>query len=428
MKQQARQYKTQMVVVGSGLAGFAASIFARDRGITAAQIGNTGTIAYTTGYLDLLGSASGMVLDDPWKGLEVLRRDEPCHPLSRITDDNIRTSFHRFTKALSEMGVGYTEPGEHNLMALLPSGLIKPTLSVPETMRAGIEAYKADAKALIINFLGMQGFSATEFVTNLEPVWRNMIATTLSFPDMESGAQVYPEVMARALEVPAIREQLAVRIKAKLTDAECVGLPAILGIHKPDLVHRDMQKLIGVPVFEIPTLPPAVAGIRLREMFEQVLPANGLTLVPQQKAERLDLDDGGVTVYLEDSFGAVVIKAQAAILATGRFLSGGLTADHGIVRETLMDLSVSQPASRDDWHRQNYLDPRGHPVNRSGLEVDEHFRPLNDDGRPVDARLFAAGTVLAHQDWVRQRCGAGVAIASAYQAVDAACETLSTQA
>ena len=35
----------------------------------------------------------------------------------------------------------------------------------------------------------------------------------------------------------------------------------------------------------------------------------------------------------------------------------------------------------------------------------------------IDPRLYAAGIVLANQDWVRQRCGAGVAIATAYKAV-----------
>jgi len=420
MKQQARHYKTQLAVIGTGLAGFAASIFALDRGITTSQVGNTGAVAYTTGYLDLLGSDTGNLINDPWKGLDALRRDEPDHPYARITNDEVRAAFERFTSGLSDMGIGYTEPGDRNLMALLPSGVAKPTLSVPRTMVAGIDAYKAGSRALIINFVGVQGFSAKELLANFKSSWPQITTTTLAFPDMESGAPVYAEVMARALEVPATREKLAESIKHVLGDAECVGLPAVLGIHNPDAVHKEMQKLIGVPLFEIPTLPPSVPGIRLREMFEQVLPTQGLTLVPQQKAQRIELDATGVKIHLEDSFGDVMIEAHAAILATGRFLSGGLGTDQDTVRETLMDIVVSQPANRADWHRQDYFDPRGHPINRSGLQIDECFRPLNADGTPVSERVFAAGTVLAHHDWVRQRCGAGVAIASAYKAVEAA--------
>jgi len=418
MKQQARHYKTQLVVIGTGLAGFAASIFALKREISTSQVGNTGAVAYTTGYLDLLGSISGRALGDPWKGLDALRRDEPDHPLSRIEDADIRTAFHLFTAALTEMGVAYEVPGEGNLMAMLPSGSVKPTFSVPRTMLSGVEAFGSGAPVLIVDFVGMQGFSARELIANIKPAWPHVSAATLAFPDMDSGAEAYPEVMARALEVPDTRKRLAERIKEVLGDASCVGLPAVLGIHSPDLVHAEMEHLVGVPLFEIPTLPPSVPGIRLREMFEQMLPARGLTLVAQQKAKRVDLGADGVTVCLEDSFGEVVIEARAAILASGRFLSGGLSAEQDGVRESLMDISVHQPGSRADWHRQHYFDPRGHPINRSGLDVDDCFRPLNGEGIPVDERLFAAGTVLAHQDWVRQRCGAGVAITSAYKAVE----------
>jgi len=424
MKRQTRHHNVQLAVIGTGLAGLAASIFALERGITTAQIGNTGAVAYTTGYFDLLGATGGHVINDPWQGIDALRRVEPDHPLSRISNDDIRTAFVLFTKAVSAMGVGYTQLGERNQMALLPAGLAKPTLSVPNTMMSGIIARERRARALIVDFAGLQNFSAKEFCANMGPSWPGLSAVSVAFPDMECGGQLYAEVMARALEVPKNRARLAERICEHIGDAQYVGLPAILGIHKPDIVHHEMEQLLGVPLFEIPTLPPAVPGIRLREMFEQVLPKNGLSLVPQQKVQRVEFDAKGVTLYLQDNFGDVVIEAEAAILATGRFLSGGLVADRNDVREGLLDIAVRQPDNRADWHRQDYFDARGHPINRLGIDVDEQGRPLNAQGNLVDERLFAAGTVLAHQDWVRQRCGAGVAIASSYKAVESASKIL----
>ena len=120
-----------------------------------------------------------------------------------------------------------------------------------------------------------------------------------------------------------------------------------------------------------------------------------------------------------------MIETATTILATGRFLSGGLQADRRGVHETLLHIPVTQPEDRSDWFRAHYFDPRGHLINRSGIEVDAHFHPLDADGRPINDRLFAAGILLAHQDWIRQRCGAGVAIASAYKAVEAASSVLS---
>ena len=55
MKKSERRYSCQLAVIGSGLAGFAASVFALEQGMVTAQVGSTGSVAYTTGYLDLLG-------------------------------------------------------------------------------------------------------------------------------------------------------------------------------------------------------------------------------------------------------------------------------------------------------------------------------------------------------------------------------------
>lgn len=417
-----REFTTDLAVIGSGLAGMAASIFALKRNIPTAQVGNTGAIAYTTGYLDLLGNAtSGAdgLLNDPWLGIRELQTSQPSHPLARIPEKDIRQSFTEFTSFLGECGIVYGTPGDCNINAMTPAGTTKPTFCVPATMQAGVEAYANKAKCIIVDFKGLRGFSAHQVVANLKRAWPDLIAKRIPFPDMPLG-EIYPEVMARALEVPAIREQLASSIKEILGEAEVVGMPAILGMHNPDTVLAELTRLIGCPVFEIPTMPPSVPGIRLREMFEQVFPQKGLTLVPQQKVRSLDFTAKEVQLILADNFGPIVIHAKAVILATGRFLSGGLEAKLDGIVEPLLNLPVTQPSSRDSWYELQYMGKQGHAIHKSGIEVDNEFRPLDNKGEVVDPRLFAAGVILAHQDWIRGRCGAGVAIASAFRAVSAA--------
>jgi len=36
----------------------------------------------------------------------------------------------------------------------------------------------------------------------------------------------------------------------------------------------------------------------------------------------------------------------------------------------------------------------------------------------VNETLFAAGTLLARQDWIRTRCGSGLSIATAFKAME----------
>jgi glycerol-3-phosphate dehydrogenase subunit B len=203
-----------------------------------------------------------------------------------------------------------------------------------------------------------------------------------------------------------------------------IGLPAILGMHRPDRVHAELQRLTDLEIFEIPTMPPSVPGVRLRELLEQALPRRGVTLIPQHKVAKLLFDADGASLDLHDSFGPIRIRARAVILATGRFLSGGLEAQPNGIREPLLDLPVSQPGGRADWYRERYTDDRGHAIHRAGIEIDDQSRPLGRDGRPFSERLFAAGVILAHQDWIRSRSGAGIAIASAYKAVEAVASCL----
>lgn len=418
MPSEARRFTTELAVIGSGLAGFAASIFASNRHISSAQIGNTGAIAYTTGYLDLLGklgAAPGMV-SDPWQALQALRAAEPQHPLSRVTEVDIRQAFAEFTAFLGEFGLAYNAPGARNIVALNPIGTLKPTLCAPATMLAGPEALAANAACVVVDIHGLKGFSGAELVANLRHQWPALSTQRITFPDMAHG-EVYPEVMARALEVPATCMRLAELIKALAGSATVIGLPAILGMHGPDLVHAELERLTGLKIFEIPTMPPSVAGLRLRELFEQALPRKAVTLIAQQKVDALSFADDGATLTLSDSYGPICIHAQAVILATGRFLSGGLHAHQSGVREPLLDLPVAQPASRAEWYRERYTDARGHPINRAGIEVDDCCRPLNQDGGVVHQRLFAAGSILAHHDWIRSRSGAGIALATAFKAV-----------
>lgn len=423
MKPTTRYIKTELAIIGTGLAGIAASIFALNRGISCTLAGNTGALAYTTGYLDLLGYADGRFLDNPWEGLKELKKNHEKHPLAAIDPKKIHSAYAEFTSFISEIGIGYTSPKAANLHAITPAGTIKPTLCVPRTMAKGVDALRKNSPCTIIGFKGLKGFSALQVAANLKATWPDIEAKIISFPGHESG-ELYAEVAARSLEVPDTRAQLAERIRMEAGNSTYIGLPAILGMHNPDIVLADLEKLTGLSIFEIPTMPPSVPGIRLREIVEQTFPARGMNLIPQQKVKAIDFGQESIILKLSDNFGPIEISAQTALLATGRFLSGGLEAHYDHISESLVDLPVYQPHSREEWYREQYLDGRGHDIHLAGIETDEYCQPLDKDGNVFDKRLFAAGIVLAHQDWIRQRCGAGVAIATALEAVEAASRLL----
>jgi glycerol-3-phosphate dehydrogenase subunit B len=184
-----------------------------------------------------------------------------------------------------------------------------------------------------------------------------------------------------------------------------------------------LKNLLGADVFEIPTIPPSLPGIRLKEAFETQITQKGVRLFPQKRVlnvrreadGRFILDIGDRATGQTDH----IIEANGIILASGRFLGMGLHAGRKKISETIFDLPVFQPKERSQWHQKDFFDPNGHQINQAGIEIDASFRPLDKSGDPAFKNLFAAGSILAHQDWMRQKCGAGLAISTAYGAVKA---------
>ena len=167
-------------------------------------------------------------------------------------------------------------------------------------------------------------------------------------------------------------------------------------------------------------MPPAVAGIRLKSIFDNHLPRLGVkTFFHHTVSSAHQQADGRFFIEMGRNEPESTVLADTVLLATGRFLGKGLVAQRLGIRETLMDLPVCQPDDRSCWHRESFLDPKGHAINLAGIDVDDCFRPLTSDGEPVYENLYAAGSILAHQDWIRTKSGTGIAVATAYGAVEA---------
>ncbi len=170
-------------------------------------------------------------------------------------------------------------------------------------------------------------------------------------------------------------------------------------------------------------MPPSIAGIRIRKACRRYLTQLGVTTLYNKKVLKVSQNpDGNFIFHIGHSEVENVIKAKGAILATGRFLGKGLHADRERISESLFNLEVFQPAKRYLWHNKDFFDPGGHGINRAGIETDSYFRPIGKDKKPAYENLHAAGSILAHHDWMREKSGSGIAIATAYGAVKAFCK------
>jgi glycerol-3-phosphate dehydrogenase subunit B len=417
--------RCQVCVIGTGLAGLAAGVFAVNRGLKTVQIGSSGEIIFASGLLDLMGVyplSEQRTWRDPWAAIRALSAELPQHPYARLTHKDIEAALAEQLAFLEATGLSYVRRTGENVCMPTPLGTVKVTHAVPATMWPAVKAFENRSACLLVDIEGLKGFSARQMAAVLKPHWPRLETARLAYPPAAAGGEVYPERLARSLELESNRERIAAELKALVGRHAIVGLPAILGVAGASAVRQDLQDRLGCTLFELPTIPPSVPGLRLKETFERELRRLGVTLYAGHKVARADLSGPG-PIELEFRPSEVQstcrVQADAVILASGRFLGGGLKADRWRVSETIMNLPVTQPEDRSQWHRREFLDPGGHPINRCGLEFDAQFRPLNPSGEPVHPRLHAVGSILAHQDWMRMKCGSGLAIATAYGAVNA---------
>jgi glycerol-3-phosphate dehydrogenase subunit B len=414
--------KYDLTVIGAGIAGMAAALFAANRGLSTVQVGSTGEIIFASGLLDLMGVHpvhKKHIWQDPWAALDALVRDIPKHPYAKLKKEDIQTAFDEILSGLQEAGLLYQRDMDRNVEVMTSVGTTKLTYCVPQTMWQGVKALEEKTPCLLIDIRGLKGFSARQIADAFRNEWPGLTTARISFPGTEHLSEVYTEHMAGALILTQNREKLAQTVRPHIKAAQTVGLPAILGLYRTKEVIFDLEDMLGVPVFEIPTMPPSVPGLRLKEAFERQLRILGIKYFSQKEVlevHPLNKDYFELSIGREKS--EFRVQSRGIVLATGRFIGGGLQADRKRIRETILDLPVCQPTDRTKWHRRDFLDQRGHPINEAGLEIDDDFRPLNGSGRPAFKTLFAAGSILAHQDWIRTKCGAGLAIATAYGAVN----------
>ena len=378
--------KCDLLVIGRGMAGMAAALFAANRGISTVQVGMTGEIVFASGLLDLMGAhpiEEKKVWQDPWAAIDTVVRDLPGHPYAHLTKDDIKASFVEVLSFLEKEGLSYCREENYNSRMINPLGKTKVTYCVPGSMWSGVRALREKPPCLIAGFRGLGDFSSRQIVETLQNQWPDLRAVQIPFPDTSHVKEIFAgDVLAQSLELSINRKKLIESLKKHVKDAEFIGLSAVLGMRHTDEIISDLEQEIGVPVFEIPTPPVSVPGLRLNDAFVRGLSSKGVRHFPQSRVVKVRQGEGkAFKVIIGQKPARQTLLTKSIILASGRFWGRGLYADRHRIRETIFDLPVYQPESREKWHSDDLLDSGGHPVNRAGVETDRLFRPLNSSGK-----------------------------------------------
>lgn len=291
--------------------------------------------------------------------------------------------------------------------AYAPASFVAGDLNAPGPMLlAGPVGWRDFYPALCAANLSRQGILAEAFAFDLPEIH------TVKFDNISTG-------LARLFDQPEVRERVGRQIKARLNGASRVGLPAVLGLNDYPHSWQHLQDLIGVSVFEIPTLPPSVPGMRLYNVFKNALAGAGVQVLLNMPISH-GLTEGKrvLGVSVQSVVRETVYRAKNILLATGGFYGGGILTDHhGGVRETVFGLPLNAVPPMSDWFADAFL-PGDHPVHYSGVRVDAQMRPLDEHGAVIYENLRAAGRSLAGYNGVCEGTTEGVWISTAWAAVE----------
>jgi glycerol-3-phosphate dehydrogenase subunit B len=415
------------VVIGAGLAGLTAALrLAEQRKrvlVVAMGVGGTHLAPST---IDVLGYADGPV-ESPAQALPEFVASHPGHPYGRLSVEVIRSSLDWFRERLGELG--YQGRLEENFLLPTAVGVAKPTALVPQTMAAG--DLRAGGRLVFVGFRGLKDFYPAYLADNLVraalPSRASLAARAVELaPPLGVERDVSSAGFAKRFEQPAFREDVVRELERRLVPGEIVGFPAVLGLRHARHVWQELEARLRRPVFEVPTLPPSVGGIRLFESMTASLRREGARVVVGSPVSGAEQNGRRLQAVVAQTAGRpLTYRARSFVLATGGFASGGLQMDsHGRVRETAFDLPLAGvPAPDGTRFAPGYFDE--HPLAGAGLAVDEELRPVDAEGAPAFENLHAAGATLAGATPWREASGNGLSLATGYAAASAILERTS---
>ncbi|WP_435364111.1 glycerol-3-phosphate dehydrogenase subunit GlpB [Haloarchaeobius sp. DYHT-AS-18] len=404
-----------VLVVGGGLAGSTAALAAAKTGADVRLVSaKESTMRQASGLADCLGyvGPDGDLLADPFSAIDDLPENHPY----RITgEEAIREGFALFDEVTGDAYAEAAGEDDRNVLVPTTQGTVKPTFRYPKSMEAGLAG---DGRAtLLVSFESDPDFDAPLAANQLdETVPGDVTGVELSFP-VDLRDDVKPTRIAKLLqEDGGVRGDLARAVEPHLADAEAerVGFPAVLG-EKPGPVIDSLSRALGVPVFEVPTGPPSLPGMRLRDRMRSALLDAGVAVTTGCPMVDFEAEDGSIDVLEMDRNGATIPHyPDQVVLATGGLVGGGIDTDRESVREPLFDLHVPHPEDRYDWSAEAAFGD--HAFARFGVRIDDDGRPLDESGTAAYENLRAAGSVVGGADFATELSGSGISLATGWLA------------
>jgi len=255
--------KPDVVVVGAGLAGLSAAVRLAEAGASVRVLAKgVGSTHLGAGTIDVLGyDADGRRVDRPLEALGGLPAEHPYRLVGRA---GVSAAIEWFKGRIADgprAPYAYVGDAEQNVLLPTAVGAVAPAGVVPETMVGG--DLRGGGRVCVVGFRGLKDFFPALVADNLSRGPDGVTARGVEL-DLRPEGRADPNALAyaRAFDDEGFRAEVVAQLVARVAPDELVAFPAVLGLVSPHEVWAEMEHRFGRAVFEIPTLPPSVPGIR----------------------------------------------------------------------------------------------------------------------------------------------------------------------
>jgi glycerol-3-phosphate dehydrogenase subunit B len=395
-----------VVVLGCGVAGLTAAARLAEGGARVCVLAKgVGCTHLAPGTIDVLGHDPGLV-EEPKSALGPFVTAHPDHPYAAVGWETVEPALEWFRARVADgPQPGYHYVGSLERNQLLPTaiGAIRPSALVPETMADGDA--RSQTPVCVVGIRAMRDFHASLCAGNLR---RAGIACRGLDLNLDVGrVEINALTLARRLDDPRLRAALIAELAIQLRPNERLALPAVLGLRDPHRIWSEVRERLGRPVFEIPTLPPSVPGIRVYNALVAALRAAKGRLILGAEVVGVERAGGRVSAVRAHTSGRdTTFGARWLVLATGGFASGAIElGSDWQTRERVLGLALrGVPEPGEARFSANFL--AEHPLSRAGVAVDGSLQAEGTEN------VFVAGAALAGAIPWQEGSGEGIALST----------------
>lgn len=267
----------------------------------------------------------------------------------------------------------------------------------------------------------VEGFGPRRAVADLVPVGHPFAAMQTRGTPVAVEWPAFPDVFGRSFASVAHRLEADPAEPARLIEAlkralrgstfDALLLPPVLGIERTESLRVQLEQALGLAVGEALDTLPSTPGFRLHAALATWLRTLGVP-VQVARVSALSLDPLGLRV------GDLLLPASAVVLATGRYLSGGLTV-YPDVNEPLAGLTLVPDVPTNPLRSVRLDGPYDGRFFETGVACDRASRAIGPDAEPVHPAVFAVGDLLGGADGLSQAHASGRCLTSAWRAARA---------